>query len=232
MVMCNSRIFALVWRILGFLIANLGIIFLLCTPQTPQIWAYFAVQLDFFAALLFLILLVKTSIQIKHEGKEGAAASIYQPLQAGLVFMSVFAMIFFWTMLSWSSFAVSTSEPTILTQIGSYIIHGIAPIWLFVDYILFMPHGNIGYRASAWWLLYPFAYTAFVLVRALILGELASGSRFPYFFMNIDSLGWLCLPIAIGIFVLFYALGLFFIYIDKTLAISARARRIRKLSQE
>lgn len=231
MVLCNNRIFALVWRILGFLITNTGMIFLLCTQQMPQIWVYFSVQLNLFSAVLFLILIIKTAIQIKREGKDGDPASIHQTLQTGLVFLSVVSMILFWTILSWSTFAMSSGEPTVLMQIGSYIVHAIAPIWVFVDYILFMPHGNISYRASAWWLLYPFAYTAFVIVRAIIFGELASGSRFPYFFMNIDTLGWLCLPIAIGMFALFYGLGLFFAYIDKTLALSARAKRIHKLSK-
>ena len=228
MVLCNNRIFALVWRILGFLITATGLTFLFITPNAPRMWVYFTVQTNIFSAILFAILVVKTAIQIKSDGTRGNPANIRPIIHIGVVFFITITMVVYWTMLSWQSFTMGNGTPNTLGLIGSYIAHGIAPLWLLIDFVLFMPHGQINYYSAISWLTYPIAYTIFVIVHATIFGEFLHGSRFPYFFMDIDKLGWNTLPIAIGMYAFFYALGLLFVYIDKTLAIHIKARNIAR----
>ncbi len=232
MVLCNNRVFALVWRILGFVITTTGLTFLFVSPNAPQMWVYFTIQTNIFAAILFAILIIKTAIQIKTDGTKGNPANIHPVLHIGIVFFITITMVVYWTMLSWQAFSMGNGEPNPLGLIGSYIVHGLAPLWLLVDFILFVPHSKINYRSAIWWLIYPIAYTLFVLAHAAIFGEFLNGSRFPYFFMDIDKLGWACLPIAIGMYAFFYALGLLFVYIDKTLAIHIKARNIAQANDK
>ena len=64
-------------------------------------------------------------------------------------------------------------------------LHTVAPLYLFMDWLIDPPKQRISFRRSLVWLGYPLLYTAYTLVR----GELAGG-WYPYPFIDVAQYGY------------------------------------------
>lgn len=112
------------------------------------------------------------------------------------------------------------SHQNIWYAIGDYIHHIVAPIAVPLWWIIFARHGALAWSSPLKWSLYPLAYCIYTVVRAQFMPP-GSGmhSRYPYFFMDADLLGW---PVAIvnmtGIAVGFILFGLLAVAADKWFA--------------
>lgn len=106
-----------------------------------------------------------------------------------------------------------------LNSIGNYIVHIIAPIMVILDYILFDQKGLYEKKDPFIWVLIPFAYFIFIIIRAG-LGKTFTytSSKYPYFFLDIDAFG---LPqVILNVFLMILAillLGYLYLGIDKLL---------------
>jgi len=68
-------------------------------------------------------------------------------------------------------------------------IHYLVPLLTVADWVIFEPHGALRWYHPLYWLFTPILYFAYVL--ALVqLGIRFNSNRFPYFFMNVRTLGW------------------------------------------
>ncbi len=217
MALINNRIFALIWRIFGFLIATTGVALVFSSTLTPYAWGYFSIQANIIGGLFFWFLFVKTIYQIITQGKTGEPASAKPVIHAGIVFLLLITMVGFWIMSIFQPFAIEFQNRTI-GVIGENIVHHLVPIWMLADFILFAPHGKINAKIALWWIVYPVAYTIYFLVRAEFIGNFLLTSKYPYFFMDIARFGWLSLAIALGIYTLCYLIALLLVCIDKLLA--------------
>lgn len=109
---------------------------------------------------------------------------------------------------------------TIWYAMGDYIHHLVAPIAVPLWWVVFVRHGTLGWSAPLIWALYPLAYSIYTVARAQFMPPgTGINSRYPYFFMDADQLGW---PMALlsmaGIAVGFVLFGLMAVALDKWLA--------------
>lgn len=78
---------------------------------------------------------------------------------------------------------------TFIDALGDSIHHKIVPLAVPLWWLAFAPHGRLGWRAPLAWALYPLGYCAYVMIRAQ-LEPAGTPLRYPYFFMDVDRLGW------------------------------------------
>ncbi|MCD8178044.1 MAG: Pr6Pr family membrane protein [Tannerellaceae bacterium] len=75
-------------------------------------------------------------------------------------------------------------------SMANTLVHYVVPLMTVADWLLFDPKGRFKKFDPFLWLLIPYAYFLFAIIRAHIGGEiLSTGSRYPYAFINIDQLG-------------------------------------------
>lgn len=104
--------------------------------------------------------------------------------------------------------------------IGDYIHHVAAPVAVPLWWIMFARHGALAWSSPLKWSLYPLGYSIYTVARAQFLPP-GSGmhSRYPYFFMDADLLGWpMALASMTGIAVGFILFGFLAVAADKWLA--------------
>ena len=101
--------------------------------------------------------------------------------------------------------------------LANTLLHYAAPALVILDWILFDPKRAFRWFDPLLWLVIPLLYAIFVLLRAEIGGEIAGrGSRVPYFFLDIDAIGWGQVLGYIGIIAfVFTALGYAMLLLDR-----------------
>ena len=73
--------------------------------------------------------------------------------------------------------------------LGDKIHHVIVPLAVPLWWLVFAPYGQLTWRAPLAWALYPLAYAGYVMTRAQF-EPVGATQRYPYFFMDVDRLGW------------------------------------------
>ena len=101
--------------------------------------------------------------------------------------------------------------------LGDKVHHVIVPLAVPLWWLVFAPHGRLGWRAPLAWALYPLAYAAYVMTRAQF-EPAGTPARYPYFFMDVDTFGWAAAignmaAIALG----FVLIGWLAVWIDRRL---------------
>lgn len=113
---------------------------------------------------------------------------------------------------------------------GNFLVHTVVPVMVVLDYFLFFPKGQYKSLHPIAWLVLPYLYFGFVMVRAEISDSRFSGfggtqSRYPYPFLDVDLYGWdKVLLIVLGITVAFLALGYLAFVVDKLLGKNRKRR--------
>lgn len=74
--------------------------------------------------------------------------------------------------------------------ISNFCNHLILPIMFVVHWILFYEHGKSKWYYPLLCVIIPLIYVLLIVIRALILGANYTGLKYPYFFLNVDKLGW------------------------------------------
>jgi hypothetical protein len=96
--------------------------------------------------------------------------------------------------------------------ISNTIFHVVIPILVPIFWLIFTPKGHLTRRDPLVWAIYPIAYLAYALLR----GEFTQ--RYPYPFLNINTLGWpLTLLNAAVIAIAFLAAGYLVVWLDNLL---------------
>ncbi len=102
------------------------------------------------------------------------------------------------------------------TLLGDSLHHHVAPVVVPLWWLVYSPHGRLRWHSPLVWAIYPLAYSAYSLVRAEF--EPDSPFRYPYFFMNVDALGWSGVLVNVSIIaVAFTASGYLVLLIDRRL---------------
>jgi hypothetical protein len=74
---------------------------------------------------------------------------------------------------------------------SNLLMHYVTPTLVILDWLLFSPKRAFKLYDPLIWTIPPILYVIGLLVRAEIGGVIVGvGSRFPYFFLNIDRIGW------------------------------------------
>jgi hypothetical protein len=92
----------------------------------------------------------------------------------------------FWAMLA------PRMEKEYLMSLNNLLVHTLAPLLFIADFFLFDRIAPMGNLAVLWSVAMPLYYFIFSLVHAAVNRRSASraASRYPYFFLDLDRLGW------------------------------------------
>jgi hypothetical protein len=109
-------------------------------------------------------------------------------------------------------------QPSWWLRIGDSLHHHVAPLAVPLWWLVFGCRGQLNARAPLLWALYPLIYSGYILVRAGL--EPASlPRRYPYFFLDVETLGWPSALLHMGaISAGFILMGLAIVAIDRRLA--------------
>jgi hypothetical protein len=100
--------------------------------------------------------------------------------------------------------------------VSDTLFHTINPILLAVFWLVLAPKSQLHWRHAAIWLLWPLLYLVYAVTRGLFTAD------YPYFFVDLDVLGWAgLLGWAVKFLIAFYVMGILVIGIGKLI------RRIR-----
>ncbi len=92
--------------------------------------------------------------------------------------------------------------------------HLILPIMFVLDWVLFYKRSETKWHYPLLSVIMPLIYVAFILIRALIIGDQTGAILYPYFFLDVSQygiggvIGWVC-AIAVIFIILAYALYAF-----------------------
>ncbi len=94
------------------------------------------------------------------------------------------------------------------TSLNNLIMHVILPVMFILDWVLFYEHGKTKWSYPLLSVIMPLVYVIFVLIRGAIIDHATTEVVYPYFFLNVDDLGWGGFFMWLSILVvLFVALG-------------------------
>lgn len=163
-------------------------------------WRLFATWSLFLTAAYFLISAVKTAFYL-----EDGESAIFCPMWQGLVLISNLILLV-------AQFFASVQQVTVpgLAHGEAFLICGILPVLVLLDWMLMSPKGKWRPSYPFDWLTFPIVYVAGIYITAKM--RLADGGLiYPYSFLNpeLSSLGqviWLLIIIATLILVMGYIL--------------------------
>lgn len=110
--------------------------------------------------------------------------------------------------------------------LSNLLLHYAVPLLFVLQWLLFDRKGNYSWRAPLLWLCFPLCYFLYVLVRVALGGVLGPfGSKYPYYFMDVEALGWgkvLCINLGIAAALLLLGYGI--VALDRLLGRRQAAR--------
>lgn len=91
-------------------------------------------------------------------------------------------------------------------KIADLLLHDLVPLLYVVWWFIFVPKTGLRWKHAVWWLVYPFAYLVYTIVRGRIVGS------YPYPFLDVTALGYgRVLANAFVLLVVFLGIGLLII---------------------
>jgi len=218
--MIQNRKVALTYRTFAFIIAVAGFLSMsgLCRGTFHAgIMMFYTMQSNLIGIALLGILIVKT-IRNLRENKIGHPG-YYPQLEMVVSVILFITFLVYWVMLAPRTFMMATEFD--LWSFGNLAVHGLTPLLVLLDYILFSPLGHLRYRDIYYIAIYPLAYVLLTSIAGL-LGYVYYISpvdglpvRFPYFFFDFDRIGALSF-VFIGALVAFFLLiGHIFYAVDR-----------------
>lgn len=178
-------------------------------------FVYFTFLSNFLCLLYFIAAAAYIARCIKSDGIRGDAA-LCPYLKGSLVIVVSITLLIYWLVL-----APRINNPRYNPwALGNLLLHYITPIMVIGDWLLFDRKNVYKAYAPFLWLSVPLLYLLFILVRAHFYGTIGTtGSRYPYFFINIDKIGLKSFGINVFLLMLlFLGMGYVLWLMDKILA--------------
>jgi len=95
------------------------------------------------------------------------------------------------TMIVYQFIIVSNSDPYVGNELAGAFAHLIVPILIISDYIIFGEKGNLKKNYPFIWSFSLIFYIVFDIIYVLLGGRFANGDLYPYFYMNVEELGFI-----------------------------------------
>jgi hypothetical protein len=200
------RLFMLVGAIAGWVAIALQFYLLMANrtqdvPQTIiQFFSYFTILTNILVAIYFTVLLFnpKSSLaKFLSKSDTTTAITVYITV-VGLVYNVI--LRYLW-------------QPLGAQKVVDELLHSVIPLLFILYWFLFVPKGQLKWKNAFPWLIYPFIYSLYILLRG------AWSGRYPYPFIDAKSLGYYKVGLNSGVlFLTFLTLSLLFIGIGKMMS--------------
>ena len=212
----KNRIVALIYRCLIVAACSVGLVLNIFTRQGrfhSESLIYYTNLSNLICLLYFLFLAARMAISLKNDAK--GAVTLIPRMKGAFTLMIAVTMLVYHFLLAGGKAPVYDGI-NFQRWLSSTLLHYAAPAMVILDWVLFDPKRVFRIFDPLLWLIIPLLYAIFTLIRAEIGGEMAGrGSRFPYFFLDIDAIGWGGMLGYVGVFaVAFTALGYIMLLLD------------------
>lgn len=187
--MCvKNRMISLLYKCVAIFLTGLGIFLSLGLPDAfhPVMFQYFTIQSNLLCFFFLVFSAFHCVKEMKLEREEGCTD--FMPHFKGAVIMAItLTMLIYQFLLSPSPFALLNTDG----NITSNLLHFIVPMLIIFDYLLFDEKGNFSDKDPWCWLIVPYLYYFFVIIAPYFHITYQDGSRYPYYFIDIDLLGYM-----------------------------------------
>lgn len=208
----RNRMLVLIYRIFLVLICGYGL-FLYWNPfsggRDAGMFRYYTIQSNMLCFLFFACLCI-----FSRKKGEGSGGTFLLRFKGAVTMAITVTMLIYQFMLADTPFRMGAGDGVL----RSFIVHFIVPVMVIADWLLFDPKGGFRKIDPLLWLGIPLLYFFYVLIAAQ-LGADYGGSRYPYWFIDADRLGWgkMMLYVA-ALFVGFLGLGYIYYGVDRLMA--------------
>ena len=138
--------------------------------QKANFFSFFTIQSNLLAvALLFLLVIVR----------KAERTPLFDASRSGVVLYMAITGVVFALLLAGLQEEVQTTIPWV-----DLVVHKLMPVVLVVDWILDPPRHRLPRWAAAAWLVFPFVWLVYTLVRGAFV------DWYPYPFVDVDRLGY------------------------------------------
>lgn len=207
MLICNKTL-AAVWKWLVFVAAFFAVA-LQCGLFRDK-WDFTC--LTYFTLMSNVACVVYYPIAAVFQSRTGRS---WKPMVKGAILMCISVTGLVYHFMLHGRFEM---QGTIL--LSNILLHYVVPICTVIDWVVFDEKGYYSVKTAALWLLAPLGYFIFVMIAVSMGAHLGPyGERYPYFFLDVDTLGFLTVFLTGLVMELsFFLLGLFWVWLDKVLA--------------
>ena len=148
-----------------------------------SVFFFFTVQSNIFIMLMALIFLID-EVVVLITNKSFINQTLLHIKYVATVAITVTFLVFF-TMLA------PLMGVDYLLSFKNFSLHAIVPILAIVDFFLFDKDIKLTYKSSLLATISPICYVIFVYIGAIFKLEYSENLHYPYFFLNIDTNGFL-----------------------------------------
>lgn len=187
------------FQFIGFLLGWSGVIlqyYLAMTvadsriAETVKYISFMTIWTNILVSLFFTFLI---TAQNSAPGRFFARTSVQAAL---VVYISAVGLIY-------HLFLAHIWNPQGLQLIVDQILHTVVPVYYLLYWMLFSEKNKLSFRNAFNWLLYPFIYAVYSLIRGAITG------KYPYYFIDASTLGYgIVLRNIVFIALAYFALGM------------------------
>lgn len=186
----NLKKVVILYRVIFIFLCGLGLILSLTSKSTDEFMGngtalnFYTLQSNLWVFILELVLLLLTIIE------DVKQISIIKEKMVVLKFVMTVAILVTF-IVYWSMLAPYVAQKNVLA-LSNVILHAISPILMLVDFLVFDREYTFKKNNVYLTIIPPLYYLIFAMVRAEISDTVfTQGSRYPYWFIDIDTFGWL-----------------------------------------
>lgn len=176
-------------------------------------FSYYTLQSNAVCLVLFATLAVR---EARSPGDVPTGAGLIRFKGACTLYILITLMVYHFLLVPQLALTAPGYQAFSLSDV---LVHYITPLMVFADYLLFDRKGRFRALDPLIWSLLPLSYLSYVFVYVSLGGRFgAKGSRAPYFFLDIDTLGqggvvrWVLMIVAV-----FLALAWLLVLLDRLL---------------
>lgn len=205
---------ALIYRFALLLVCITGLVLMTgysSGKDSSELFCYYTVQSNLLVCLLYLLLCVRGTVDLLR----GRCIACYYPRVKGGAVLCIFAtfLIFHFVLLPQMLSEGAVFE---VHSMASLFVHYAVPLMTVADWLVFDTRLILRVTDPMRWLLIPYGYFAGMLGRAAVGPVLSHGSRYPYFFIDVDKYGWLAVSRYLAVLtILFLCLGYLIFLTDR-----------------
>lgn len=212
----NKRI-VLSYRLIFVLICGYGLYLNLFNGQSIQ-WAqlrYYTLLSNVLCEIYMLSCLIKEirgfrawNTQIQSEGV------VLAHLKGAITLCILVTFLIFHFLLAGGSFSMgSGAGGAYLNSLSNRIVHYVVPLMFVLDWLLFDVKGTYTHFDPVKWIVIPYVYLAYALIRGAVGGAVFhGGSKYPYFFLDGPKIGWFNVFAYVAVLTIFFVILGYVIY--------------------
>jgi len=210
----HNRLLSLIYRFIFLIVCGIGL-YLNSGIATGELAAYmlvfYTIQSNILCFIFFSILFFKNISDLKNKGIRGT--TLIFPRFKGAVTMSIAVTFLTYHFVLVPQYISTCSNYNLLSW-QNLIVHYFVPLAAIFDWLLFDKKSSFRWYDPILWVLIPITYFISIIIRAQ-LGKVIDivKSQYPYFFIDVDMLGWICVLKNVSLLILAFLFVGYAIYI-------------------